>query len=729
MMTTLARSLLVVAVVAFFPRVSWAVSELIFADGFEGPVDPASPVASSSDDGTPLTACLVAGSGARVLVWTDLRHTSGAPVRGAWVEIGGVPATPSAVQPGIYWREVTADAAPGAAALPVVATTPAGTVALALSVSLTHVGANTSSGGTGGCSPGDGNLRVRVVEAETGAGVAGASVIVGLSEAMPFEHNPDALFGGASTPASNLAVTDASGYASFYDYGSGLSGAVTTTAGEESRAYFTVADASASDLVLGLPLLHTPVIPTTTYDNGAATSIPNRVGGCGNLSLGLVLPKLSLDLLTVFRLDSVFAAQRCVDGGLAGQVVVPANLYLPDQNIGPFCLGSITAGSGSWSLALADTAATGSPENISMIFGEVPVSVVQSAGPAGILGSLQFQEIGFIKDESVPTSPTSGRTVSLDSQYPATLTVNFGGTPLGTDVVGFTTADYLGANGTGPLGLLGVAITPYDSGSSVLAIRNSNLAGASAPLGVRRLASVIARYLEPAVHPSVPANRVSAQTAVLLRDDGTGGPPFGTTNATTSVGDFLGLAGTTFTGPGSFTWENATANGNAPLYSTHELTVRRRSYLPVLSCATTNEVRESFEVQWVVVRPFVPNCAAGQECFVLPTLPASFPRAVAGPQQRSGFEQRLGSGAVCGGPGDCIAGEGCVDPDGPTGSGVQMCMRGSGTSADPYAVEDYAWKLHVYDLELAPAFDFDAFELSRRLDWMSHESSNTHVFN
>jgi Calx-beta domain len=693
-------------------------------------IDLTSPVSSTSHDGTPLTACLTAGTGAKVLVWTELRHPSGTPATEAVVQIGGVAATPSTAQPGVYWREVTAAAAPGSQPLPVTATTCAGTVTLSNSVTITHVAANATMGGTGGCSPADGNLRVRVTTAETAVPLAGASVMVGLSQGTPFEHNPEALFGGPSTPASNVALTDGSGYATFYDYGSALAGPVTATAGAETRAYFMVADGNASDLVLPLPLLHPPAVPTTTYDNGTAASIPARPN-CTFLQMGLVLPKLSLESFSSFREDSLFARRRCVDSGIAGQQLVPENIHIPSQTIGTttfLCLASISA---PWSLALKNTAATGTTENVEMVFGYAPVStLLGGASFFAALNALQYQEIGFIRDETVPTPPTSGRGVTLDSTYPVTLTVNFAGTPAQTDVLGLTAADYSGGNGTGSLGLLAANVHAYSDAGSAVVIRNSGLGGLTAPPGVRRLASVVALYLEPLAPRVVPANRAAAMSSVLLRDDGAGGAPFGGgANAVLSATDFLGLAGTTFTGPGGFAWEDARANGNAPLYSVHELALRKRLYLPVVSCATQNEVREESSVQWVVMRPFAANCPLGQECFTLPTLPPSFPRAGSGVQQKSGFEQKVGSGVACVVPADCtVLGEACVDPDG-AGTAGKMCMSGSGTAGDPYVIEDYVWRLHLYDLGLAPSFDFNGFQFSQRRQWMTHESSNTQVFN
>ena len=96
----------------------------------------------------------------------------------------------------------------------------------------------------------------------------------------------------------------------------------------------------------------------------------------------------------------------------------------------------------------------------------------------------------------------------------------------------------------------------------------------------------------------------------------------------------------------------------------------------------------------------------------------------AGVQKKSGFEAYAGSGAACTGPGGCVAGETCVDPDGAAGSAGSMCMAGSGTAADPWRTERYLWRLHVYDLGLLAAWDFDRFDLATHAAGLTHESAN-----
>jgi hypothetical protein len=81
-----------------------------------------------------------------------------------------------------------------------------------------------------------------------------------------------------------------------------------------------------------------------------------------------------------------------------------------------------------------------------------------------------------------------------------------------------------------------------------------------------------------------------------------------------------------------------------------------------------------------------------------------------------------------GGPaGQCAAGEVCVDPDA-AGKNTPMCMIGGGTDGNPYKVQDYFWKLHLYDLELAASWAWNAFSFADRLLFVTHESSNESAF-
>lgn len=679
-------------------------------------VDPTSPVGSSAG----ASICLVAGSGARAIAWADLRDVSGIVVTGAAVTIGGVPATESTSRPGTYFRELTAAGAPSSETLAVVATTCGATVTLAASIPTQHVVANAGAGGTGGCSPPGGNLRVRVVSAETGAAVAGARVLVGLTAGTPFQHAPESLFGGAGVAATNVGTSGADGIVTFRDYASALDGAITVTAGTDTRAYVTVEAAQASDVVLPLPLLH-PTAPTTTlYDAGTSVA---SVANCSDLDVALLLPKIDLAFFSDLDLTRFFGKKRCWSSmnGNVGTPAVPENFWVPAQSIGPFCLGGAVVAA-PWALTLNDTSATGVTESVGLLHVRIPLAAVTAVTADGapfstLLASTTYRGLGFLLGETVPTPPTTGRSIPVIDTHPNNFTITYGGKPTDTDVIGFVLGDHAGTNGTGPLFLIGHQVHAWDTAGSSVAIPNSDLDAAGTPVGSRRLATLTALYLDPIEHAGVAANRLEGVSTVLVR--GGASAPFGATGGTGSITDFLDLSGQTYTAPGTFRWENATRNGNTPSYSRHDLVVRTKTYLPPLSCDPANDVRESEVVEWIVYRPFAVACGA-DECFTLPTLPSDFPRATTSAIKRSGFEALTATDVAC--TASCAAGA-CVDPDGAGPSG-SLCLAGAGTAGSPYVGQEYRWRLHVYDLGLALGFDFDTFTFADHEGLLTHESAN-----
>ncbi len=691
-------------------------------------IDPDSPVLTSATGASP-DVCLVAGTNARVVVYTDLVDTVGLPIAGASVTIGGTPATESSARPGTYYIEHFADATPSTTNLSVEVAACGDTATLNTVVTIENAMENPTAGGTGGCSPMHGNLRVRVVD-EAGAPLAGARVLVGDEETLAFETNPEALFGGASSLASNVATADGMGYVEFFDYATSLDGPVMTTAGATGRAYVTVAGGNASDLVLDLPDANPPEPGTSLYSGGTgAPSAPN----CGPVEFAVVMPHLELDGLGTFNPGGLFGPNRCYDTGLLDPSPLPGNMWIPTQRVAVgFCIPMIAQA--PWQIELANTADTGATEDLALAYVDMPYSDLEDALESGqvvdLLGALTYKRIGFNLDLSV-MGDVSPNSISADDDYPNNFTVSFSGRPFETDVIGISLADRDGTNGIGPLLFLGTGIRPFTDVGNTVAVPNSDLNESSSPMGVRRMGALVAAYLDPTDgdrSAAVPANLTSAVSAIFIRDDGDGGAPFGPSGGTVSLsadfglGAFLDVPGADFTDPAGFAWDNVTNAGNVPLFSRHELRVLTKRYLPVLDCATENDVRSSATVQWIVYRPFSATCTGGRECFDLPTLPASFPNASADVQKRPGLDQRVGSGDTCG---SCpVAGETCVDPDG-DGMAEAMCMGGAGTAESPYFTQEYEWLLHVYDLELAPDFDFDAFDFAERRLYMTHEASNS----
>jgi hypothetical protein len=393
-----------------------------------------------------------------------------------------------------------------------------------------------------------------------------------------------------------------------------------------------------------------------------------------------------------------------------------------------------TIAEAKWQLALDNTADTGATEDLVLAYVDTPYADLEAALTSGraadLLQALRYQRIGFKLDLNV-AGAVAPNTITADDDYPNAFTVQFAGKPFETDVFAMALADRDGTNGIGPLLFLGTGVRQWSESGNTVALPNSDLNAYSSPREVRRMAVLLSTYLDPAdpdrtVKPG--PDLTSAVSAIFVRDNGRGDAPVGpeggrvNLSADFGLGGFLDVASADYTSPDGFSWDNVTNAGNVPMFSRHELRLVTKNHLPVLSCGKDNDIREKAQVEWIVYRPFDTSCAGGRECFTLPTLPASFPNASSAPQKRPGFDQRVGSGLACG---TCaLANERCVDPDGSTGPLGAMCMGGAGTPDDPYFTQAYEWLMHVYDLELAPSFDFNEFEFAERRLYMTHESSN-----
>src|SRR5205823_13308408 len=91
----------------------------------------------------------------------------------------------------------------------------------------------------GGCTPIAGHVRVKVIAAETGAPIAGASVLVGAAAGTPYVTSAAALFPTAAPTGANSGTTNAQGIVEFGDFGGALAGPQVVTAGATNRAYAT----------------------------------------------------------------------------------------------------------------------------------------------------------------------------------------------------------------------------------------------------------------------------------------------------------------------------------------------------------------------------------------------------------------------------------------------------------------------------------------------------------
>jgi hypothetical protein len=275
-------------------------------------------------------------------------------------------------------------------------------------------------------------------------------------------------------------------------------------------------------------------------------------------------------------------------------------------------------------------------------------------------------------------------------------------------------------------------LSPPASRAMTLPVSDLNAAGSPNPAGVTMLAGVAARYMEddPARPYAPPGNVRWANTATVFKDDGSGSAPFGTGGGNWTADAMLDFAGVFFTNPGDFEWTDTSANGIQPDYSVHHLTVDTLTWPPPPCIAqdgsmnTRTYAREK-SVQWVVVRPFDtadPACSGGSECFILPVLPAGWPRSGVAAYKRDGFEQLVGSGAACTVDSQCNGGLGevCRDVD-QGGPGTGVCAIDDGTN---YITQANYWWSEIFRLGLMSAFDFDDFAFDSNVTYRTEQSSN-----
>ncbi|MFH2005517.1 MAG: hypothetical protein ABI333_02910, partial [bacterium] len=703
-----------------------------------------SPVGSTSDLPDPQDICLTAGSQAQYVIYVNLQDMGFNPLPGETVSIearSGAAVwadtvTESSFQPGTYYRTLLA--APGAGNAEIEITLCAGSIVLNETVLVTYAPANPATrGGTGGCNPAagflvDGNLKVTVVEEETGNTISGARVMIDLAgNNSIYETNFEAWLGdgGASVPAPNTCVTDGNGVCEFYDYGANMYDVRTVTAGTNNRSYFTIVDTNASELILPLKELY-PAENIVRWTN-ENTNEADRGGFLpgATLGAGLALPILDLSFFSRCEITALMEPSRCVS--LNGTPTeVPENFFMPRHNY--FIGGQITPRV-LWNLSLDQLAHD--PQSVSMPFGEVPLTAA-TAGWIEILRRFQYSKFGFLLDHAT-VNDIAGKTINLNENFPYRLNVTVN-TPIPncSDLLGVTGGDYDAQLGSGDLFMMGHAISLYNVWANCntpgvprtmsIPVSDLNAAGSPNPAGITMLAGIGARFMEddPARPYVVPASLRWAATGSVYRDNGSGGAPFnGTANSTWSVTDLLDFAALTFTGPGSFRWDDTTSNGTVPDYSVHHLNVDTLTYPPP-PCPSIDQrtFRRTKSVQWVVVRPFEPTCAGGSECFVLPTLPAGWPRQGTGAAKRDGFDLRYGSGLPCSIDANCNTGIGevCRDVDNTLGPGGLQCAIISGSD---YEVQRYYWWPSIYRLGLT-TFDFDAFAFEDDVTYRTEQSSN-----
>jgi hypothetical protein len=694
---------------------------------------------SAASSLTVTSGCLTVGSGAQLAVVLKLVDSSGAPATGASVTFNSTSAVswlePAVVEvanpPGTYYRTLLAPAAAGGTTISASVSYCGATTPITATRDIHFAGAAPATGyagaafqGIGGCAPVGGHIRVKVIAAESGMPIAGASVLVGASGGTPFVPTAAALFPTPAASGANTATTNAQGIAELVDFGSSLQGAPIVTAGAPNRAYQTYYHFSGADQVLALPLRR-PTTTTYRYTGGTGAPIPSRPD-CTWVQAGFALQDTTLDQLGVFNLSSLVGPNKCVNtGAITGMKSIPENIFAPQQQISTSALLCFAASINTTS----SFSVNAGMRELGMPFVRIPVSVLQGGGAlTDLIQGAVFQSIGY--QPQSPTGPVSNDNLTLNDTYPVNATFTFGNTPDKTDVTGVVLVDYSGGDGWGALGINGIQVHKYTDTGSTVVVPVGTVQGA--PAGTRYLGAAVASFLPPTDSRMLPADIVGALTSTVVRDGPGGSQPFGSgASSALGVTNFLGLApGAVANGGTLFTFGDATKAGQTPQYSISTLSVSHSTWLPQLGCETAPSKTTQSYPQWVVVRPHADDAAActgltsatsNCEAFTLPTLPASFPVVTAGTQQQSGFEQFVGSGAACSTSAPCkLASEKCQVPVNTTQAA--QCMGFDNTN---YFTEQYLWTLEDRALGNAPtAVTAGAADLTQWRPGLTQESAN-----
>jgi len=560
--------------------------------------DPASPVEVTS-------ACLTLGSGAQSAIVVSLLDLGGNPITGSSVtmmtDAGTLGSVSSAGNQ--YWAVLDPPASGTGATI----TIAADGVPLDTSPSVSFADpVSAPEGGAGGC-PADGNLRVTVLDM-SGAPLSGANVMVGGSEQTGLFVTDF----GAAPDGANTAGTDPSGLVEFRDFGTNLDGPLTVTAAAAGYQYFSFVEIDAGDLVLALPQVD-PTPATSIYGGDVA---PLPAPDNDPIEFAAVVADATIDQLATFDLASLFGENEChAAGGLVGDLVVPSNIYLPDQCAVAFigCFASIPEH--SWSLPLE-----GGDRLLFALGGGLPLAVAQSGLEDALADAFDYvNAIGVDPVTVTPPTPVT-LTAGISNAISApVVTCTVSNAPVDADVYCLTGGDYdSGAfpsmtPGEGRLFVTGLKAGLAVAGPATLGLSVTSLVDAGDFAGMEYVGGALAFWDE--ANLAAPPGTARGSTAVFDRSnssfDGTGGA--------LAFADFFPIR--TLARAGRDFSTSALPGGSHPPadYTRSEIVqVISETYS---ACVVNDSTRERRYGYWTVVAP------GASDSFTLPTPPPGWPRA------------------------------------------------------------------------------------------------------
>ncbi len=440
------------------------------------------------------------------------------------------------------------------------------------------------SGGTGGA-PLAGTLTVRVVAAGTTSPLAGAFVMAGPAEGVPF--------------AGNVGTTDGLGEITFTS--PALTGTITVTAGAAARAYVTTYALAVSEVVLPLP----PIEPLQTArlgDQFSGIEVNNGTFcfGDGNLDFGFVVPAVSIDQALS---GGVALGLSTTDEPLStpqGPVLVPSNLYFPRQ-----CELTQYYEKSSYHLRVSTGLRT--------LFGlsvRIPaLSFVNARTIVDLIKAMTFREMDILRDLSV-TADSDAADLNADLPLSQNLTLQVSNGQPGTQVLAAAGGRITAGDGQQEVIVTGLgAFDPDTDGSSAtLNLTTRPATGELADL-------IHAAFVTQQRDTDTIGNGRGATTA-LIRSGFT--PP-----ATRSFSSFYGIVEVASSDDVTFSWTDVSSATSPPArhLNTSRLVHEKEVPNPDDPLATITESR----TYWVLYTPG----SAGS--LTLPALPGSAPTAIPDP--------------------------------------------------------------------------------------------------
>ena len=482
-------------------------------------IDLDSPVVASSP-------CVTAGSDARGVVYVTLRDLAGNPLSGRDVQITAapqIPLEPDAVvdAAGTYYRSYGTEGLIGDLRFTATVTCGERRQALRATPTLRIVPGLPAGSGlrTGGCSGIDGNVTATITDAETGAPIADAWLMVGVLPRADLHDDPATFVAGEPGQARNTARSDAQGVARVSDLGDALSGPQVVTVGADGYENVTLGGLAGSVLSVELRPV-TPPEAERAGIRGAFTEFDD-LSPDNSTDAGIVLRSFDLRFLSTFALGRLLGRYECWDpvteppfGDAIPPSSVPGNVYIPAQ-LEPIFGFPVRIDEHNFALEPTPIGR----DSFIALSGKIPtdeiVALMLNRGSlTSMLDLLSLSEIGVVHDLEV-----DGMLENVTIPLTASLTDNaacaIDNAPPNASVFCVAAGDWSGARGTGRLFPMGFrTLSAEEIAEGVVGVPVATVADEGVFRGIGYLGAAVSLYLDP---DDAPVGQTAAASAILDR--------------------------------------------------------------------------------------------------------------------------------------------------------------------------------------------------------------------